>query len=68
MLTGPSTELYMTLSSEYPELDIIASGGVSSFSDIEMLNTCGAKGVIVGKAFYDGIINEKEVRGWLESE
>lgn len=68
MLSGPATELYKSLSAEYPYLDIIASGGVSSFSDIELLNTSGAKGVIVGKAFYDGIIDEKEVRGWLERE
>lgn len=68
MLSGPAEELYKTLSAKYPYLDIIASGGVSSFSDIELLNRSGAKGVIVGKAFYDGIINEKEVRGWLESE
>lgn len=68
MLSGPSAELYKTLSADYPDLDIIASGGVSSFSDIELLNSSGAKGVIVGKAFYDGLISEKEVKGWLENE
>lgn len=68
MLSGPAYGLYKSLSAKYPELEIIASGGVSSFSDIVQLNTSGAKGIIIGKAFYDGIINEKEVKEWLESE
>lgn len=68
MLSGPAFELYKALSAQYPQLDIIASGGVSSISDITLLNQCGVKGVIVGKAFYDGILNEEEIRRWSQSE
>lgn len=68
MLSGPAFELYKTLSAQYPQLDIIASGGVSSLSDIALLNQCGIKWVIVGKAFYDGILNEGEIRRWSQSE
>ncbi|EKD30737.1 MAG: hypothetical protein ACD_77C00477G0005 [uncultured bacterium] len=68
MLSGPAFDLYKTLSAQYPQLDIIASGGVSSLSDIALLNQSGVKGVIVGKAFYDGVLNEEEIRRWSQNE
>ena len=41
-------------------LNIIASGGVSSISDIERLKNSGIYGAIVGKAYYTGAISIKE--------
>lgn len=37
--------------------DVIASGGVTSFSDIEALKNIGAYGAIIGRALYTGDLN-----------
>lgn len=55
-MAGPATQLYIRIRSELPELDLIASGGVRSLSDIDDLETIGCRGVIIGKALYEGKI------------
>ncbi len=65
MMCGAATELYKTLSAEFPTLNIIASGGVSKMSDIEELDQAGVESVIVGKALYEGGISLKEVESCL---
>ncbi len=62
MLSGPSFALYERLSSELPELNLIASGGVSSLSDLVALRSAGIYGAIVGKAYYEGRISIKEMK------
>ena len=44
------------------ESKIIASGGISSLQDITNVKNCGAWGVILGKALYDGKISVEEVK------
>ena len=56
MMSGTNRELYRELYDEF-ELNIIASGGVSSMEDIAMLSNMGLFGAIVGKAIYTGAIN-----------
>lgn len=41
---------------------IIASGGISNLQDITNVKKCGAYGVILGKALYDGKISVEEVK------
>jgi len=41
---------------------IIASGGISDVKDTIAVKKCGAAGVILGKALYDGRISMEEVR------
>jgi phosphoribosylformimino-5-aminoimidazole carboxamide ribotide isomerase len=60
-LEGPSTELYKNVIKEFPELNFIASGGVSSVEDLEVLADAGCKGAIVGKAIYEGRISLKDL-------
>jgi phosphoribosylformimino-5-aminoimidazole carboxamide ribotide isomerase len=60
-LEGPSTTLYKTIMTEFPALYFIASGGVSSMKDLEYLQAIGCKGVIIGKAIYEGRINLNEL-------
>lgn len=55
-LEGPSTELYKNILSKFPDLHFIASGGVSSLDDVYQLQDVGCKGVIIGKAIYEGRI------------
>jgi phosphoribosylformimino-5-aminoimidazole carboxamide ribotide isomerase len=54
MLAGPAFALYNALSSRYPNLHIIASGGVRNVSDVAHLAEQGVCEVIVGKALYSG--------------
>jgi phosphoribosylformimino-5-aminoimidazole carboxamide ribotide isomerase len=48
----------------YPQLHLIASGGVSSMDDIMQLNAAGIPAVVFGKAIYEGKINLKELWDW----
>ena len=61
MLQGPSLALYKEMQEAFPDLYIIASGGVSSMRDIESLHEQGVQAVIFGKAFYEGRITIKEL-------
>lgn len=60
-LEGPSLELYTKIVRQFPDLHFIASGGVSSMDDIHALREIGCKGVIVGKAIYEGRIKIEEL-------
>lgn len=60
-LEGPSITLYKNIISEFPALHFIASGGVGSMKDLEELQAAGCKGVIVGKAIYEGRIDIKDL-------
>ena len=61
MLQGPAISLYKDILSQYPDLHLIASGGVSSMEDIEALAQAKVPGVIFGKALYEGRITFKEI-------
>ena len=55
-LSGPSTELYSDIMKAFPDIHLVASGGISSVADLEELNGLGCAGAIVGKAFFEGKI------------
>ena len=63
-LSGPATLLYKEVMAVYPNLYLIASGGVSSMDDIKALNAAGIPSVVFGKAIYEGKINLKELWDW----
>ena len=56
LLQGPSVELYKNIVLKFPDLHFIASGGVSELDDVFRLEEIGCKGVIIGKAIYEGRI------------
>ena len=56
-LAGPATELYQQVMAAYPQLHLIASGGVSSIDDIKALDKAGIPAVVFGKAIYEGRID-----------
>ena len=60
-LTGPAIDLYKQVMDTYPELHLIASGGVSSKADIEALDAAGIPAVVFGKAIYEGRIDLREL-------
>lgn len=63
-LAGPAIDLYKEMMTTYPELHLIASGGVSSIDDIKALEAAGIPAVVFGKAIYEGKINLKELWDW----
>ena len=56
-LAGPATELYKRVLEAFPQLYLIASGGVASTEDIFELEAAGLPAVVFGKAFYEGRID-----------
>lgn len=65
MLQGPSIELYKEMLEKFPDLYLIASGGVSKVDDLVALNEAGVPGVIFGKALYEGHITMKDLQYFL---
>lgn len=63
-LTGPAIPLYKDIMKAFPELHLIASGGVSCMEDIEKLNEAGIPAVVFGKAIYEGRIDMKKLWDW----
>ena len=61
LLQGPSTDLYTKIIERFPDLWFIASGGVASVADLRKLEEIGCRGVIIGKAIYEGYITLKEL-------
>ena len=63
-LLGPAITLYQQVMTAYPQLHLIASGGVSCIDDIKALDKAGIPAVVFGKAIYEGKINMKELWDW----
>jgi phosphoribosylformimino-5-aminoimidazole carboxamide ribotide isomerase len=61
VMQGPSIELYKRIMEEHPEVNLIASGGVSNIEDVIQLKEIGCKGVIIGKAIYEGKVSLEQL-------
>ena len=61
MLQGANADLYVKIKQKFPDLYVIASGGISSLEDILKLDAKGIDGVITGKAIYEGKIKLREI-------
>lgn len=60
MLVGPNFQIYEELADKV-DIEVIASGGVTSLEDIKRLRSMKLYGAIIGKALYDGKIDLQEV-------
>ncbi|MCF0141879.1 MAG: 1-(5-phosphoribosyl)-5-((5-phosphoribosylamino)methylideneamino)imidazole-4-carboxamide isomerase, partial [Parasporobacterium sp.] len=58
-MQGTNLNLYRDLSAEF-DIDITASGGVSTMEDVYRLKEMGMYGAIIGKAYYTGAIDLTE--------
>lgn len=63
-LAGPAISLYKDVMKAYPQLHLIASGGVSCIDDIKALDAAGIPAVVFGKVIYEGKINLQELWDW----
>ena len=60
-LQGTATELYKKMILQFPSLNVIASGGVTTIQDLHDLREAGCFGAIVGKAIYEQRIHLKDI-------
>ena len=60
MLSGPAFELYEDIL-KTTEINLIASGGITTIEDVKKLEKIGCGGAIIGKAIYEGTIELKEL-------
>jgi len=73
MLKGPSFNLYEKIIAETTRakadkkenIKLIASGGISSFSELPKLAHLGCEGVIIGKAIYENKISLKQLEQFI---
>lgn len=65
VLEGPAFSFYQEMLEQFPDLQILASGGVRGVDDIKRLNEMGIFAVIFGKAYYEGILQLKDLEQFL---
>ena len=65
MLEGPSFDLYEKIIGENPNIKLIASGGITSASDLEKVKSIGCEGAIIGKALYENRITFNDLKPFL---
>lgn len=66
-LSGTNLEAYKKLA-EIKGLDIVASGGITFYDELETLASIGTYGAIIGKAHYDGRLDLKKIIGAMEND
>ena len=65
-LTGPPMDLYREILSRFPDINLLASGGVRNMDDVNALQDMGVFATIFGKAFYEGKISLKEIEDFYQ--
>lgn len=63
MLSGPNIDAVAGVLAMFPDIELVASGGIASMEDIQRLRDLalpGLMGCITGKAIYDGRLNLRE--------
>jgi phosphoribosylformimino-5-aminoimidazole carboxamide ribotide isomerase len=65
VLEGPDFTFYQEILDTFPDLKILASGGVRDTDDIQRLNDMGIFAVIFGKAYYEGFMKLKDLSKFL---
>ena len=61
LLAGSAVNIYRDIVSEFPDLNLIASGGVTTLDEVEELAGIGCYGAIIGKAIYEGNITFDDI-------
>lgn len=64
MMNGPSVNLYITLRQKFPDLQVIASGGISNINDLMALKKADCFAAIAGKSILEGKITTTEIRNY----
>jgi phosphoribosylformimino-5-aminoimidazole carboxamide ribotide isomerase len=65
LLEGPAFSMYETIQKRYPNVCLLAAGGVRSVQDIEKLQEMGMFAVIIGRAIYEGKLSLRDLEPFL---
>lgn len=65
VLEGPAFDYYQEIIDRFPDIQVLASGGVRGIDDIKRLNEMGVFAVIFGKAYYEGVLKLKDIEDFL---
>jgi len=65
MLEGSSVETYRNIISKHNDINLIASGGISSIGELGKLKEEKLYGAIIGKAIYENKITLKEIEKFI---
>lgn len=68
VLEGPNFSFYQSIRDKFPDLQILASGGVRGMDDIRKFQDMGMFAVIFGKAYYEGILDLKDIEKFIASK
>ena len=66
MLSGASLGLYEKILSRFPDIKLVASGGVTTVSEIDRLITLGVDGIIIGKALYENKLTLEDLKPYVD--
>ena len=61
MLTGTNIGLYKNILARFPNINLIASGGIKDLDDVKKVKEVDPYGVVIGKAIYENKIDLKEL-------
>ena len=65
VLEGPNFQFYQDILTEFPDLKVLASGGVRGIDDIKQFHEMGLFAVIFGKAYYEGFLKLEDIEHFL---
>ncbi len=65
LLQGPAIDLYQSIMTRFPQLKLIASGGVTSVEDLQQLQSINVYGAIIGKALYEAKITLEDLNKFI---
>jgi phosphoribosylformimino-5-aminoimidazole carboxamide ribotide isomerase len=65
VLEGPAFSFYQEVIDRFPEIKVLASGGIRGVDDIKRLHDMGVFAVIFGKAYYEGILKLEDLEQFL---
>ena len=65
VMEGPNFELYTKILEKFPSIHLAASGGVRGVDDFRQLRDLGLKGVVFGRAYYEGKISLSELEKFV---
>ena len=65
VLEGPAFSFYQEILDRFEDVKVLASGGVRGIDDIKRLNDMGVFAVIFGKAYYEGILQLRDLETFL---
>jgi phosphoribosylformimino-5-aminoimidazole carboxamide ribotide isomerase len=60
---GPDVGLIAEIHGAFPELELLAGGGVRDVEDLRALDAAGAAGALVATALHRGVIGRRELAG-----